>query len=490
MKPAGTGARGVVLSALVAALLAACGSDDSAGEHPSAESPAPRLDQSGSRLQVRGYEADGIFVLDGLYDTKLGFMCVPGIASDGVERCVPRDVLPLGPYADGSDAGPDYADATCSTPLVTIPKTTCADAARVLVRSSGGVGDRDGKSYWRIGAPTTPAKIYPASFGKCSESAPVAAYDYYERGAPLPPTEMVAFVRKEDALSPALRAVVLEGEDGSRLQAARDFIDVARNKPCEIALAEDGVSRCTPLSANLYQDRMFVDASCLEPAAIAYCSRVLCDDSTVTEPIHSGMSGACMPDRHRFYAAGPRVASGDVHFGSGPAECSAVIKQTSTIVEIGSPIGSTAFPAVLPGSAAAHSRLVERTHLVGGVPVAQAALFDPRLDDDCRFEKTADGKVRCLPAQAARATLRFADAACTTPLFSPAASCQPTPKHARIVEGSACDPVVRIHAVTPATHAFERRDGACVEAPQYPDTFIAGDELPATAFVEATPVTH
>lgn len=474
--------------------LMACSSGDSTPGYPSAGSPPARLDRSGSRLEVRGYEVDGIFVLDGLYDTKLGLMCVPAIASDGVERCVPRDVRPLGPYADGMDSGPDYAEVACSTPLITIPKGTCADPTRILVRSSGSPGGRDGVSYWRIGAPKQPAKIYPATFGTCIESAPDPAHDYYERGVPLEPAELVAFVRRDAAVSPALRAVVLEGEDGSRLQAARDFIDIARSEPCEIALAEDGVTRCTPLSANLYNARTYADASCSKRAAFnsASCLGGLgkCDDSTVTEQFVGDTSDACATSRRRFFAAGPPVATNEVHFGSGPAECGAPVKQGSSIIEVGAPIEPTTFPPVLPDSVMRRARLVERTLLVGGAPVKQSAVFDPQIDDECSFEKAADGKVRCLPAHTASATPGFADAACTTPLFSPRDACQPTPQYARVVEGSACDPVVRIRAVTPATRAFERRDGACVEARLYPGTFVAGDELAATSFVEATPSTR
>jgi hypothetical protein len=480
------------------ALVAACGSggapSNSGPGYPSAGSPAPRLERSGSRLEVRGYDADGIFVLDGFYDTKLGFMCAPAIASDGVERCAPRDVLPLGPFADGSDSGPTTADASCSTPIVTIAKTTCSDPARVLVRSStavGGVDGRDRASYWHIGASISPAKIYTSSFGRCSESAPDPAYDYFELGSPLPPTDLVAFVRRDVAVSPALDAVVVEGDDGSRLQIDQDFIDVARNQPCEIAVADDGVSRCTPLSANLYQDRVFVDDGCLTHAAFRAfnCSRGLgrCDESTVTELVFGGPSSACVANRHRFYAAGPEVVTGEVRLGSGPAECGAPGKQSSPIVAVGSPIDPTRFPPVIAGSAASQSRLVERTLLVGGAPVRRAALFDPAIDDECHFEKAADGRTRCLPAHAVAPSRGFADAACTTPLFF-ADPCLPPPKRARIVEGAACDPVVRIRAVTAATHAFDRSaDGTCVERPPTPEELVAGDEIPPTEFVEATP---
>lgn len=490
--------RSVLPGLLLAAIVAACGSgggaSDSAGEYPPAGSPAPRLERSGSRLEVRGYDADGIFVLDGFYDTKLGFMCAPAIASDGVERCAPRDVLPLGPFADGYDSGPASADASCSSPIVTIAKSTCSDPARVLVRSSTGVHGVDGRdraSYWHIGASISPAKIYASSFGRCSESAPEPAYDYFALGAPLPPTDLIAFVRRDVAVSPAVRAVVVEGEDGSRLQVGQDLIDVARNEPCEVALADDGVSRCTPISANLYQGRVFVDDGCLTHAAFRAfnCSRGLgrCDESTVTEPVFGGPSGACVPDRHRFYAAGPEVVTGEVRLGSGPAECGAPGKQSSPIVAVSSPINPTTFPPVIAGSAASQSRLVERTLLVGGAPVRRAALFDPAIDDECRFEKAADGKTRCLPAHAVAPSRGFADAACTTPLFF-ADPCLPPPKRARLVEGSSCDPVVRIHTVNAAAHAFDRNaEGSCVERPLTPEELVAGDEIPPTAFVEATP---
>ncbi|AKV03929.1 hypothetical protein AKJ09_10592 [Labilithrix luteola] len=374
--------------------------------------------------------ADGIFVLDGLYDTKLGMMCVPAIARDGVERCVPRDLRPMGPYIDAADGGPDYSDA-CTTPLITLPKSACADPARVFIRSRARRrGNRDGLDYWRIGAKTSPTTIFSPRMSSCAEGPPDATSDYYELGAPLAPTDFVAFVRRDVAVSSALvRAVVLEGEDGSRLQSDEDFIDVARGTPCEFAVADDGVERCMPVSAIPYQGGPFGNCQKVVAAPVYDCAR-------------------------------------------GPDQCV--------------PIAATEFPPTAAGSTPAHSRLVERTQLVGGVPVKQSAIYDSQIDDTCTFEKAADGKVRCLPASAAFQIAAFADATCTTPLFT-ANACGAAPRLARVIEGSACDPIVRIHAIKPAEKVFQRQWDGCVEVPQGGgEAFVTAEEVPAATFAEAT----
>lgn len=478
------------LASLGVALVTAC--DSSSPPEPTEPTPV-RLDRSGSRLQARGYAADGIFVLEGLYDSELGLMCEPSITSDGTARCVPRDSIPLGPYADWEDGGPDYLDDGCSKPVVTIRKSSCSDPARVVVRSSR-LNDRQAAAgYWRIGTPMTPTKLFRSNMGTCEETSVDPENSYFERGAPLASVGFVAFVRHEVPLSSAIRALVLEGEDGSRVQT-QEFIDAIRGEPCEIAVAEDNVTRCTPVAAGIYQNRTFSDADCRTPAAAIACSLGpdACDQSTVTERIPGPLSDGCVPTRYRFYTAGAPVEGGAVHFGAGPTECAMPILQTTPFVEVGPPIAPTTFPAVVPGSLPSELRLVEETLGVDGAPMKQFSIFDPQLDDECRFEKAGDGKVRCLPAHAAVPSVRFADAACTIPLYSPVDVCEgaTTTKYARIVEGSSCDPIVRIRAVSPATQAFERRDGISCVAASTEATFMIGDEIPPTTFVEGTPTTR
>lgn len=474
------------------ALLGACSSSEPdaatpAGgtENPAATDAPPRIERSGPRLQVRGYEADGILVIDGFFDTKLGIRCAPGLASDGVERCLPREVIPAGPSADAGDGGPDYADAACSTPLVTVWKKTCADPARVLVRPSRAAGNKPaGKGYWRIGAPVTPATIYPATFGTCRESAPAEDYAYYGLGTEIAPSELVAFTRSEIAVSPALRAVVFEGEDGSRLQADNTFIDTARNAPCEIALAEDGVSRCTPLAASGVLHRSYADAGCRVPAAIggrdACTPARACDSTTVGETLNDDPFNACSLTRRRFFTAGPAVA---IPYLGEPQMCVAS-PQTIPFIAVGAPIPPATFPATVAGAKPARTRLVERVVFVGDAPVKQTAVFDPQINDECSFGRTVDGKVRCLPSHAAKQSLLFGDATCTTPLlYKP--TCDDSTTFGRVEEGSVCDPVVHMHALVPVTKVFDNRYGTCDEVAGATG-FIAGAEIPATTFVEAT----
>lgn len=481
-------AASLVSSALLLSLLACSSSDDA-----TTDSLGAQFSRSGSRLQVRGYEADGMFFLDGLWDTKLNMMCVPAIASDGVERCVPRNVRPLGPYADAIDAGPDYLDA-CRTPIVTIAKTECADAAKVFIRRPSYSGEGRGADYWRIGASIAPPTIFYPAMSECLERSPDPAYAYFERGEAFAPTDFVAFSRHDLPVSSALRAVVLEGEDGSRIRTENDFVDVARGKPCELALAEDDQKRCLPVSANLYQGIGYADADCHTAAAFTRGDCVAgigaCDDSSVTQPIGPG-ANVCAGDRSRFYAAGPSVSSNEIRFSPQPGECTDPIKQQGPIVEVGPVLAPASFPSVAVGTESAHSRLVERTLVVGDAAVRQSAVFDPQIDDECTFEKAADGKVRCLPAHAAATNGLFADPACTTPALV-GDGCQPAPpKYARVVDGAACDPVVRIHAVVPATHVFSRSsDGSCSEFAGSSGLFVAGAEVPATTFVEGSLVTR
>src|SRR5689334_4770239 len=62
------------------------------------------FERSGARLEARGIAADGVFVFDAFFDTKLGFPCVRGDGNDLSQRCVPRDLVEL-PATTG-DYGP------------------------------------------------------------------------------------------------------------------------------------------------------------------------------------------------------------------------------------------------------------------------------------------------------------------------------------------------------------------------------------------------
>ncbi|MBN9160886.1 MAG: hypothetical protein BGO98_42070 [Myxococcales bacterium 68-20] len=490
---------------------------------------APRFERSGTRLEARGWEADGFFVFDTFFDTKLGIECVPGIASDNVRRCLPRNVyrkLPkIGSTPPQYFEAPDCKDGR----LIEVWKGEgrCTDPARIVAVGFGSASD-----YERIGEPRTPASELNTIYsGKsCSETIAPPEYEFFAPGAPIAATDLVAFTVREVDVAPGLRALVLDGEDGSRYPQG-DFVNVARGQPCHLGLAADDVKRCVPSAGSYRSSEAFVDEACTSHAAIplnelprddgSACTLGPCDDRAVTTGAWPSAANPCA-EKVAYHERGPeRPIVRYTRAGSAPCEpASSDSDQGFSSFAIGEEIDPKTLPKATDG-VTTHARLEERTVIVGGVSVQRVSIVDPTLDDEeCTFVTAADGKPRCLPVNGLLAQrphpnrslspLYYEDEGCTQRLYFPPTDpgeyyfpfgartqCGREARFAHVVEGSPCAPVVRIHDVRPATAAFTKDDaGRCVTASGVLDgelkgsVFALADEVPAARFAEGTAVTR
>jgi len=124
------------------------------------------------------------------------------------------------------------------------------------------------------------------------------------------------------------------------------------------------------------------------------------------------------------------------------------------------------------------------------------AWHDTVRDVDCAFTMAADGTWRCLPG-GAEAGRFFADAACTQPLALVPTGCTP-PAYAT-ASTSVCGPrsSTRVFALGErftGPVVYWIAGGMCPAAPSIEltlrDVYVVGDELAASAFVQATPQTE
>lgn len=473
------------LLVLVTAVVACSSSDDDAA--PS------NLVRSGSRLQARGWQADGLFVLDGFYDAKLGLMCRPGLASDGARRCVPRDVLPGDPAAGSLNVSAQLSSPDCSSgPLIVLPKSTCHDAGR-FVEPGLAKPDTDPntpqRDVLRIGPPSTAPQHYVRTFSGCRAAPSSAELEYLEEGEPLPASELAAFPRVIDVtVSSALHAFYLGGEDGSQAPTGVYF-DVARNQPCRAGRAEDGSERCLPETPFARDPNNYVDDACETHALIPdrkWSCDSLCDPTTGREelPVDAARDLECQPPRTAYYAAGPKAPTGLHHKGDTEGSCSNnSADPASEIRAAGDRLPPTAFPPL---------SLVEARGV--RLSVRGGTVTDSAIGDECSFATATDGRVRCLPVHTAKRTSYFADAACTQNAYLGPRWCGTT-KYVRTEEGDPCAPTVRLFDAVKLERAFLRLDtdggSACVAADvRTARLYTAGAEVSPATFLEGTAATR
>jgi len=146
---------------------------------------SPSESKSGSRLQIRPivYEGDDGSVIrmgEEIFDTELGVVCEPGLAADGVMRCLPKG----GPFVVMG-----FADDECTARAHHASAPGCeGDFVLTPLDSEGCDLDLSARrSVYRLGE-TTPG--YGRSNGECGPGG-LTVRKIFE----VPPHEMVQLVR-------------------------------------------------------------------------------------------------------------------------------------------------------------------------------------------------------------------------------------------------------------------------------------------------------
>jgi hypothetical protein len=140
---------------------------------------------SGSRLRARVQTApDGAKAFVGWYDSQLGINCTFGVATDGVERCLPD-------YSGATVSG-YFSDMGCSTklgqstyPCATSPQPSYATALVQLSTCSAldGYNDPYQRRVFSISGAYA-GTLYAGTPGSCNPvTSPPAGYVFYTLGA-------------------------------------------------------------------------------------------------------------------------------------------------------------------------------------------------------------------------------------------------------------------------------------------------------------------
>jgi hypothetical protein len=447
------------------------------------------VQHAGTRIKLRGIEtAEGTFIYDAPFDSKLGTVCYPSRTEDGVLRCVPQVTASITTFADGN----------CTTLLGERTKGACVKPT-IGERFISSATDPCDTRYvpYSLGAVVDVAKVYTKSNGvDCVQSDASPDSEYYAVLAPIAPADLVTFTQSIVPLTPELGAYVLDGDDGSRIQRSY-FTDVKRGKACDPNVAGDGQLRCTPrakASANGFYGA-FSDTACtasIAESAICTVAYETFDDSTATTLDQV----SCKPNVFRAFTLGAKRASRDEYRSDHDGGCTGPLVGTRDVYDIGAEIAPASMPAftvTLGGG----PRVVERTLVSGGVVAQHASFFvsDTTLGTACNYATAADGKLRCLPSGIGASV--YADDKCTTVLGAQVEDCGAVKYVLRSDEtGGACNSVQHVHVPgtkldVATTPAFQRNGVNCM--PIGGSNIIAyytlGAEVPASTFAEGTVAT-
>ncbi len=441
-----------------------------------ADATAGSLPRRGSRLAPR-YEksADGYRNEVGIFDTKLNVPCTPGIAADGMLRC-----LPVGGNIDSSR----FADAACTKRLGMTSQCTPPVFAQHHV---GGVDPCENRIHIHRVSSAFTGSIYALSGGTCGSGAPPPPGNILlELAGEVPPTELVAMTRAVDPLGGGVGTAVVAGDDGSRFP---EFVlsDVARNEPCEPRTDVDLQRRCFPFGPYV---EGFSEPSCTTYAVHVTnkCLGTAVATSAVTFDVEFVSCGVV---RSRVHAIGPKRASSQQWIRHNPTTCEGPIDATGRdIHDLGAELPASQFP-LLTEVTTGGTRLKRLGYEAGGVHLPRLrGTRDVALGIDCLVAPAADGKRRCIP-RASAAGLFFTDAACTVPATIRPEACS-SAKHVLSIEDT-CERRVHVYPLgaelPPATPRYRLTSSGCELDPNPTGTLLSvGPELPATSFVEVTEV--
>lgn len=399
--------RSSLLPTLLSVLCIHCSINDAANISPPASGrpdpgkPAPGTPTGevssnsvgGTRLKARYLRtADGAEFAQGIFDTKLGTACAPGIAADGRVRCLPSERYLM------NDPELHFADPSCqSAPL-------------------GGHYPFNGQRYGYTREPKdsgvhiyqatskTPSKVAQAyrvnEGGVCTAAAKdVTWYPLAE----IAPSEFVEGLVSKGADKGGVHARTFVGNDGSRIFMS--YAATATDAECVVGLDVTGTRRCLPLKeATEPRGDAFSTSACGGTAG-TFVDQYVDDAKFVVR----GVGATCGARRIAVHEASPvRTA----YQRDDKGVC--VEAQGSRAVAIGKEVAPTTLPEVKESAPWGQGRVKGLYYTVGDEPVSLRAQFDTVRNEGCLFGTPDNGVSTCLPFALRINSGYFADAACTS----------------------------------------------------------------------------
>ncbi|MCH9687417.1 MAG: hypothetical protein K0V04_38640 [Deltaproteobacteria bacterium] len=366
--------------------------------------------RSGSRLQAEVFrDESGPLTLHDVWDASLQTPCDFLVASDGVERCLPRTL----------DYTPMFTTPDCSGPPVYVSWSPCAQPPSMIVGpTEGACGAGAVEVYEAVEAPLPTEPLYIGGDGYCDATGAVADGQAFVRGGRVDPAEFVAVERRVELNADGLGVEVVEGDEGSRFVAAMANADETR---CAArTMVSDEAERCVTMQVAYHEsfDWWFGDDGCeAEPLAYGYTKG--CDqppDLVLEVELGKGSP------RYSLATLGEELTEGSVYSGA-PGEClaSPLSEVPWSIFRIGEPLPDDTAPLVVrevepgPGMGLNWYRAETGEHLR---PVPDAPLHDDAVGP-CLPQPRGDGTFLCVPASAVGAgEVDYVDPGCTEPVMA------------------------------------------------------------------------
>lgn len=453
---------------------------------PDAQAMNPPELASGSRLRAIVVSTpEGAKELRGWFDRDRAEECSFATAEDAIERCLP------GTYP----APAIFLDDHCTEHGFVFSRVACSTVAPAYAQEIDEYGCNSARTVRAL----EPAITRPVTtlyqldaMGMCN-GMPNFGGEVHPLGEAIAPASFVGAQRVHGATGPRLTGTYRVGEDGSSERLG--WFDETTGENCIAQQATDSMARCTPDIGPYHPvDVWYADAMCTLDAAVAFPSNCVLMTDYAYEPVSAGCE-----TQAKYYELGAVVSSTSTYQRSGPMSCSsaadALAPGGGMLYRIGAEVAADTFPA-LPIAPAGTVRLraVTETAPGGATREINAAWFDSVRGEDCRFDRAADGELRCLPSGLSNEL--FEDEECMQPLAADVITpeCATTPTLATIYEVDACDVRKHVYAlgdmVMPAQIYFAF-DGMCLPAATGLNIFYRlGAEIAATEFVLGTAMTE
>lgn len=216
-------------------------------------------------------------------DEKLEVDCTPGLASDGVMRCLPSPgALPAGGHFGGETA---FADPSCTIPLargLNPRKHPVPPYAVTYTNVVAGIGLPH--FHRLLGEYPKTAPVFNDFTGRCIEAERSPLRGYFNVGPEVAPSEFVEFTKRTVSTKGAPGRVGVAPMSGSRISVTKEqligadgtvttptnirYRDEKLGTDCWPRPAADGITRCIPTDVvSTDSPGSFADAACTNPLA-------------------------------------------------------------------------------------------------------------------------------------------------------------------------------------------------------------------------------